>query len=444
MRLAAALLLAALPAIAQPPSQFRSSAPITVTGADGLNEVEIPVEAYRDARKDLADIRVFNKAGEAVPYAWAGMAPPQLEATPPLELPIFPISKVEPAGSSASAEVSVRASDGTLVSVKSKGAAPAKGKATPKAYLLDASKATEPMRALAFRWKTAPGREVVNVTVEASDDLRSWNPVASSPIVGLEANGRVISQPRVEFAPRKVKYFRVTWDAPSFELAEVRAEHEQRGVIPKRQAMTVKAAPGPNAGEFIFDLGGRLPVESLRLVPGQANSVLSTLIFTRDEEKEPWRPMASASFYRLDHAGKELQSPAIEIGRRPARYWLVRLAPGSSAGAPPTMEVAWKNPTLVFVATGEAPFHLAFGNAQAASTALPLTTLVPATPKQLKLSPAALGPVRAGPPPTRWENLVGEMNARRIALWAILFAGVAALGFMAWRLSTGSRSPAGP
>ena len=444
MRLAAALLLAALPAFAQPPSQFRSSAPITLGGADALNEVEIPVEAYRDARRDLADIRVFNNAGESVPYAWAGMPPPQLEATPPIELPIFPISRVEPAGGGASAEVSVRASDGTLVSVKSKGGAPEKGKVSPKAYLLDASKATEPMRALAFSWKAAPGSEVVNVTVESSDDLRAWSHVASSPIVGLEANGRVVAQPRVEFPSRKVKYFRVTWDAPSFELAEVRAEHEQRGVQPKRHSMTVKATPGANASEFTFDLGGRLPVESLRLVPGQPNSVLSTLIFTRDEEKDPWRPMASASFYRLDHGGKELQSPAIEIGRRPARYWLIRLAPGSSAGAPPTMEVAWKSPTLVFVAQGEGPFHLAFGNAQAPATALQLTALVPPAPQPLKIGRAHAGPVRAGPPPTRWENLVGEMNPRRIALWAILFAGVAALGFMAWRLSRQMKPPRAP
>jgi hypothetical protein len=119
----------------------------------------------------------------------------------------------------------------------------------------------------------------------------------------------------------------------------------------------------------------------------------------------------------------------------------VRLAPGSSAGAPPTLEVSWKSPSIVFVAQGEGPFHLAFGNAQAASTALPLPTLIPATPASLKLGQARVGPVRAGPPPTRLESLVGEMNPRRFALWAILFAGVGALGFMAWRLSkqTGSK-----
>jgi hypothetical protein len=31
--------------------------------------------------------------------------------------------------------------------------------------------------------------------------------------------------------------------------------------------------------------------------------------------------------------------------------------------------------------------------------------------------------------------MVGEVKPRRVALWAILVGGVAALGFMAWRLS---------
>lgn len=437
------LLVLSLSAWAEAPSTFRSSAPIEIPGKDGLNEVELPFEAFRDARKDLGDVRVFNAKGEPVPFAWAGMPAPQLEATPPVELPLFPVSRLEAATvtSAAGAEVTVRAADGTLVAVKSRSAAAPKAKAQPKAFLLDASKVEERMRALQFDWQAGPGSEIVNVRVESSDDLKSWSGVASGAVVRLEANGRFLNQPRVEFPPTKARYFRVTWDTPAFELKGVRAEHESRGVAPKRLALTVTGTPGANANEFVFDLGARLPVESLRLVPAQPNSVLSTILHTRDEPEAPWRPLASASFYRLQHAGVELQSPAIEIGRRPARYWLARLATGSSAGAPPIMEVAWRSPTLVFVAQGEGPFHLAFGNAQATSTALPLATLVPNTKAPLSYARARVGLVRAGPPPTRWDQVVGDVNPRRITLWAILLAGVAALAFMAWRLSRQMKQP---
>ena len=54
---------------------------------------------------------------------------------------------------------------------------------------------------------------------------------------------------------------------------------------------------------------------------------------------------------------------------------------------------------------------------------------------EVRLPQATLGEVASGPPPTRFERLAGQVNPRRIALWAILLAGVAALGYMAWRLS---------
>lgn len=439
MRLAAALLALALPALAQPPSQFRVSAPITPAGKEALNEVELPLEAYRDARKDLADVRVFNAKGESVPFAWAGMPPPQLESTPAIDLPIFPVSSLEPAPGPGGTEVSIKAADGTLVSVKGKPSAKSAAQAKPRAYLLDASKAAERLRALVFDWQADPGSQVVNVAIESSEDLKAWSAVAAGSLVRLENAGRVLTQPRVEFAPLKAKYFRVTWDAPAFALDGVKAEHEARGVAPKRHSLTVTGKPGEKEGDFTFDLGARLPVESVRLVPGQTNSVLSTAIYTRDDTQEPWRLLATASFYRLQREGGEVRSPAIEIGRRPARYWLARLAAGSSAGAPPTLEASWRSASLVFVAQGEGPFHLAFGNAQAVSTALPLKDLVPTTPTAFTIGQAQLGPVRAGPPPTRFEQIIGEVNHRRVVLWVVLLTGVVALGFMAWRLAKGEK-----
>ena len=443
MKFAALIFLAAFPAYAQAPTQFRTSAPLTISGGDALHLADLPPEAYRDARSDLADVRIFNAAGESVPFAWAGKSDPVLEVAPPIELPIFPVSRLEPVTSGASAEVTVRAADGTLVS--GRGArSKAKAVVRPAAWLLDASRATEDLRALALQWQAGPGTEMVTVRVEASDDLKGWRTLAASPLVRLESEGRVLVQPRVEFTPQKAKYYRLTADAPTFALESVRGEHVPRGKLPDRQVRSLAASPGPEEGEYVYDLGARLPVEVLRLVPRQDNAVVSAMIFSRDDPKAPWRAVAHAGFYRLKRDGAEVSSPPIDIGRRAARYWMARLAPGSSAGAP-VLEVQWRPHGLVFVAQGEPPFYLAFGNPQAASTALALTTLVPQYEKgkERQLAFAKVGDVRAGPPPSRWDNLVGSLNPRRIALWAILVGGVIALGVMAWRLSRQMSKPAG-
>ena len=70
MRFAALVLLAALPVAAQNPANFRSSAEVTPSSGDALHLLELPVEVFRDGRKDLADLRIYNAKGDSVPIAF--------------------------------------------------------------------------------------------------------------------------------------------------------------------------------------------------------------------------------------------------------------------------------------------------------------------------------------------------------------------------------------
>jgi hypothetical protein len=434
MRLAALLLLATLPAAAQPPSQFLSSAELSLSGKEALHRVALPFEAYRDARLDLADVRVFNARGEAMPMAFAGDADLLREVPPLVELPYFPVTTIAAAPGARGSEVTVRAADGTLVSIRSKGGGRV---ARAAAYLLDATAVKEPVRALHFEWKAGTGAEVVKLRVEASDDLKSWSALGAGPLVRVENAGRMLSQPRIEFPARTARYLRVTWDTPGFELTGARAEREALAQPRARARRTVQGTLGAKPGEFLYDLGARLPVESFRLVPGEANDVIAAAISARGQEKDAWRAVAWAPFYRLRYEDSEKQSPSLEIGRLPARYWMARLTPGATSAAAPMLEVQWRSAQVVFVARGEGPFALAFGNPKAATVSLPVSALIPGYERlaELRLPEAKVGSVIAGPPLSRWDLLVGEADPRRVALWAILFAGVAVLGAMAWRLS---------
>ena len=117
MRLAILALAAALPAVAAAP-ESGSTAPITLSAKDALHRVALPFDAYRDARLDLADVRVLDGKGEPVPIAWAGDPEAMRQETARLELPIFPIQRVPPAGELPSSDIRIKTADGTLVEVR--------------------------------------------------------------------------------------------------------------------------------------------------------------------------------------------------------------------------------------------------------------------------------------------------------------------------------------
>jgi hypothetical protein len=431
---------AALHAFAESPGDFASGATLTPTGPDALQRFALPFEAYRDGRRDLADVRVFNAKGEPVPIAVAAEPERTKEAPRTVVLPQFAVSTLAaPQGSRGGSEVTVRTSDGTLVQIRGRGAASGKT-VVPAAYLLDASKLEEPLQALVFAWDAAPGTQVVRVTIEASEDLQAWRHVGSASLVRLESEGRVLEQPRATFSATKAKYYRVTWSPAAFTLRGVQGELEPVVKKAPRSILTLKAAKGEHPGEFVYDLGARLPIEAVRIVPGEGNSVATFAILARTGTGSEWTPVASSVFYRLVRDGNEVQSGPLEIAPHTAREWMARTDPqaGGVGGVAPRIEAQWRDAEVVFVARGDPPFRLAFGDPEAKSGWTPVSTLMPGYKRgdEMKLAEAKLGLVESGAVRgSNWPAWAAEMGPRKLTLWAILFAAVAVLGFMAWRLS---------
>ncbi len=420
MNRALIVLIALAPSLAaaQEPADFRSSAPVTVSGGDPLNRLTLPGEVYRDARPDLGDLRVFNANGEALPVAFAGDPEALREAPPAIELPLFPVAAPPPGFPADNLDVMVKSDrGGTIISVQGR----AHGKATPSrpsAWLVDATKMEQP--------------------VEASDDLRSWRHVASrAALLRLEQGGQVLSQPRVETGSLKAKYLRITGEPAAFALRSVRAQPGDVVSPIPRSVKKVAATAGAKPGEYVVDLGARLPVAALRVMPAEPNTIAPFTLETRDTPTGPSRRIASATFYRLTREGAELESPPLEIAPTAARYWVMRLDPRSPGigASMPSLEVQWRPAQLVFVARGPGPYSLGFGNAQAKRAFLAVSELIPGYERraELKLPAAEVGPVttRAEDPMRR---MLGEVSPRKVALWAVLVLAVAALAFMAWRL----------
>ena len=433
---------AVLGALAEEPGDFASSASITPSGGDALQRFVLPFAAYRDTRRDMADVRVFNARGEPVPIALAGEPEAVREAPKTVALPQFAVSKLDAAPGGKGTEVTVRTADGTLVEVRGRGAGGAKT-AVPAAYLLDASQLTDPLAALVFDWNAAPGAEVVHVSIEESDDLQSWRHGGQGSLLRVTQGDRVLEQTRATLgSSTKAKYYRVTWSgATAFALKSVTGEYASTTRRAERATSAVPGAAGAKPGEFVFDLGARLPVEALRVVPAEPNSVANFTLFARDTPAGDWRTVTSAVFYRLERGGTQVESGAVEIGRHPARYWMARVDPraGGVGATPPVLEVQWRSAQVVFAARGPGPFRLAFGAPEARPAWVNVATLIPGYKRgdELKLPEARVGPVEGAPPaaPSVLPAFVAELGPRKIALWSILVLGVLVLGGMAWRLS---------
>ena len=452
------LLLAASAAFAaERPADFAYGVTLEVDGKEALYEVTLPAAAYRGVvRADLADVRVFNGAGEVVPHAWRPRRTAGTEVVASVALTLFPLKAEAGAGVDG---ISIRVRRGTggtsSVDVTSTSAGARKGaEKRTVGYFVDLTALDHALRAIEFEWQPVPDGFAGKLRVDASDDLGSWRTlVAAAPLVNLEVAGQRLQQKRVELPQQKVKYLRLSWvqqatGAATPELASARGEPVEKTVEAAREWTQAEPAKGEKPGDYLFDLRGRHPVDRVRLHLPEPNTVAQVELLARDRSDTPWRAVTRGVAYRLRRDGDEIASPELSVGVTTDRYWLLRVdqrGGGVGSGAP-KLEAGWVPHALVFAARGEPPFQLAYGNRDAKPAGYAIETLIPgyrdtSGPRIRAAKAGAQQTINvSGARALEQQELGGEARLKEVidwkrwSLWGALVLGVLILGAMAWRL----------
>ncbi|OQW85722.1 MAG: hypothetical protein BWK72_20835 [Rhodoferax ferrireducens] len=413
--------------------------------------VTLPVEAYLNtAQPGFADLRVFNAAGEPVPFARTAPSGSSERSMQRTTLRWFPLREAVASNAAAGKlDVTVRQSgDGTLVEVHSAAGKPENKSQAVRGYLLDASKLVrhESAQALELDWQGGnDGFQLLDI--EASDNLQDWRSVQRNvQLARLDFNGERIERRRIELAGLPGRYLKLQWRDPAIAPELVRAEIEQGSAHWKAPPLAWSAQIAPlrsalnlQPGEFHYRLEQALPISRIRIVLPQGNVLLPLQILQPIRERRDWHGIAHGVVYRINSNNREWIQDEIALSGPWLKEFIVRFDPRSSRNiSQPTMQIGIAPEQVVFLAEGAAPYELAVGNGKMASGALPLATLVPGlgAPNAPHIAEAVLasGAASVMPASSPASALQPQADWKKIALWGVLIAGVLAMAAMAWQL----------
>jgi hypothetical protein len=420
------------------PREFAYGRPIVLPAEASAYRITLPLAIYQGTvRNDLGDLAVFNAHGEVVPFFIRPLPAETRPAHAPAFLPLFPLLGTTPA-TAAEMRVTVN-SPQVALTLSSSGAAPG---IVPRQYLLDARALEEPVAALQLVWEHAPADFSGRLRIESSDDLDSWRLVlVAAPVASLQAGGQEFLQARIELPPARAKYWRLSWvdGVPNAAIAKVLAQFAQTHADPGWTSETVEARQDARRStDYVFDLGGHVPVERVDLRLAEANSVVAADLYSRKDPRDAWNFVIHGRFYRIHTPHGDDQNEPIAVPANRDRYWLARIPNPASTGYL-ALIAAWRPSEIVFLAQGDPPFLLAYGSISSTAARTDLTPFI----SDIALSAATLadaeklgGAARLAPakPPFPW---------RRWILWLVLLGALAALGYMAARLfeETGPAQP---
>ncbi len=466
------LMLNPIPLLAAPnPDMFAYGMKIDAGEDNAFYEFELPLEVYKAVTsKDLHDIRVFNSEGSVAPHViYTPDNRTQEEDAIYADLPFFPItSAMSSSGSNDEISIHIEKNEqGTIVDVKTGTSHDQIGDDQTLAehkvvsYLIDCGKLKgKPISALELEWSEEQSDFMGNIYVEESSDLNRWQRIATATIARLGYGDYRIDRKKISMHRNGKAYLRISWprEQEAFTLTKVVAFANKTYTVNKPDYRWTKAVVVPvseKPGHYTIDTGGFLPADRIKIRLKDRNSMAGVRLYSglspqintpvkntpkkttlmkntsqKNKPAEQWRGLV----YNFDYQDTTLYNSIINIRETGDRYWLLTVDKSETMPANlPDIEFGWQPHRLTFLARGNGPFQLAYGSVDAPRPDFkvePLLHEYRQGSKKIKTGRVTLGPqhLLAGidrllpaPPALPWKKYI---------LWACLFAGVLAIGWM--------------
>lgn len=439
------------------PSDFALRVPLSLAQPDGLHVLELTEAMYQaGASRTLADLRIFNAKGESL--AWAVLPTPVPEQTSgaPLELALVPLPEQPDMRALVLKSYAIRVERDERRAVVE--VAPLQPVELPPGqiggFLIDARRAKDRSGELSLVFDAGAPDFASRVDILGSEDLVNWRPVANGPLTLNRKLGEPVE--RTTFAlTRPPPFLRMQWTggtAPQLIGARFTERTSPVAILP-RATMTVLVDPD-RRDNFLVDVPRALPIERLYFQPQTMNETFRMQVYRREAQPhrsrphllsrrrdDQWVSLGQVDVMRIMRDGAEVQGEPLSFSGTTDR---LRLSPvGAPTGSFPVVEAEWRPARIAFVAKGPGPYFAAIGHGDAkpnppldlrtalsdndpAGTALPLARVATGSAEQL--AARAAGEQRA-------QRIATEARWSRYVLWAVLLIAVAALAWMAWRLS---------
>ncbi|WP_027468401.1 DUF3999 domain-containing protein [Deefgea rivuli] len=414
------------------PADFNYSQALITPSGSAQYQLSLPLNVYQHSqRSDIGDLRVFNAAGELVPYALR--TPPALAPTQhSVSLPFFPQTELQnTAGSSTQIQ---RNSDGSLVQITQQAL-----QKNIVSFLVDASKIKAPLSSITFAWQNPEYSGTV--VIEASDDLQRWHELQRGNVLSLQYQDQQLAQQTLTLPKSKAKYLRLSWPdgAPQLHSVQVGLLNGQVAAQHEWQSVGISKS---KQDALLFNTLTATPVDQMRITLPEVNTVVRAQLYSRPRSDAAWQSRWQGVLYRLVRNKAELNNTPAMFSPNSHTQWKLQLDTqgGGLGSGQAKIEMGWIPSTLLFVARGNPPFTLAYGNKAISSAAQSEADLLidPATPIGAASAASAASAMANATPPSESD----PAQQKKWLLWGALILAVGVLALMARSLIRQLKPPA--
>jgi hypothetical protein len=441
-------------------------------GKQSVQQFELPYPVLAGLqRADYGDLRIFNQQHQAVPFTVSLLEPQTQQQSHDYAVPFFRMTDHSTTNNKTGLQIEFT-EQGTRLSFNQNLTGLKDLSGLPNYVIVENQHQTDDLQALVLHWQQPDEGFSIKVKLEASDDLQRWQTVnESTTLYDLKhANSALIQNTVSLSAERHARYLRLSFQPSSqfsLQINTISGSYQHSDVVMPQRWKSFALTAGEQSNEWLFNTGSFAPMTKIGFeipavglfyqgslysksgdLENQATAIRHHRLSIKHEVKQvlhrypqqntppnPWQYQAAMMQYRLLTAAGEIESAPIQISTNKNRQWkLVLEQPATLLPEQlPKIKLGWQPVKITFLAQGNPPYQLFFGNA----AVKPLNAVLPPSldydhAEQVEL--LAVQAVIKNPALVKQPTTRLKLNWQKIMLWLLLFTGVLLMGLMAYKL----------
>ncbi len=208
------------------------------------------------------------------------------------------------------------------------------------------------------------GNRLFYVKLSGSNDLSNWQTVkARQKLLEIKSGNKIILENAIDLNHKKYLYYQLVFEnniRP--EIKSIHAHfitHKTKGQNHWNVSENIEFL---DDNAIIFDSKGYFPIESFKIDFNQKNILTSVSIYSRNSHKSKWHYAGSGNIYSILIDGQVNDKNLINIRRSTNRYWKVVFDDHINNTSVKSVKFSWRNHQIEFLAQGEGPFSIYYGN----------------------------------------------------------------------------------
>jgi hypothetical protein len=422
-----------------------------------IRRVELGFQVLMESTQpNLSDLHVFDARGQLMPSNTYYLRSHEEELATEVDLQFFPFgAEADPDAMRITLQVKESNQD-TQISVSSRSPGERGGEGdgatnrTPKTnYVVHIPKEIRnkhgALAQLELDWVKPDANLIVPVRIEGSADLQQWQTLSDRAVVSdLQHNGAMLRTNTVALNGFKGAYLRLTWPASveQFDLLGIRGEFTKSRVSAAQLRHQTLACGQSKTGVCEVTIPQQLSAHSYSVTTGLSEYFLQGTLYSNrrsSAKNSKWIRRGDFQQYRLTVDNEVIGNSTLRLPNARDRNWRLHFSESGLDLDVNEIEIHWYPVYQAFLAQGQGPYQLVYGNAdQLNATRRTMDTILARAEKPIdKVSMVYLGGVQTI---ERVDVYWTQQRIEMFVLWAVLLVGVGILFRIAWGLYRGLNS----